>query len=880
MPEHDLFPTEEQPVPTPEETTSDVAEGLSLAEFEALSLSEVLAQFWRAPRATLQAFWSVARPNAPLITPQTRIALSMPSVVGVETDPEEANLDWQERFQAFLGDRNLLQLGLYLTSFVLGWWGTATLMMNAPIRDEGRELVAGAPLLVLALLTWVVAEVVGNWQGVQAWWQRLRLSRSAESNEVFQEQAQDDPTQEADTNSQRSTPSLAWYMQIHPVRLFLALGGSIGMAVTWLGTSGNQISTPAFYVWLVTIACWSLAFAPYVDVRVWARGWWSRVVGFNFVRHAPVLLAIALIMGLGAHFRLVNLLGDPAQDTSIPQEMTSDHVEKLLDSQRVKEGSRNIFFANNGGREPFQMYAMALFSSLPSQGMNHESLKLLAVLESLLTLPVLFWMGYELFGRDNRRVGILVGLCLMALVAVSYWHVSITRLALRIVLTPLITALLTIYLVRAMRGNHRADFIKAGLVLGFGLYTYQAVRMLPVIVLIAVFLAIIWGVQRWRERGRYLVNLSVLVSISFVVFLPLFHYSLEQPDQFWRRTAGRLLGDDLIEERLPDGRNITRIATIEERLGAFQENLPVLINNVRNALLMFHWKGDVAWINAAPNYPAMDVFSGALLMIGLGAWGAWAIRQRDVAYVLFPIAAFVMLLPSALSIAFPVENPSHTRTSGALPYIYAIAALPLALIVDMAWQTFKRLGVRVAVAGSVLGLAVLGGYGQNSTLYFGEFARSYSISSLPYSDAGRVLRGFAMSDGGWGNAYMIAYPYWWDHRAVGLSAGIEGVWINGVYDRDPVDTLTDDVDYVSLFMSEAYQRNDRFRYNPDRDLLFFYHVQDEATSTKLKEWFPNGRELRYPTYQVGDDFMLYRVPALGIQGFLDFLASRRGTQDN
>jgi hypothetical protein len=45
----------------------------------------------------------------------------------------------------------------------------------------------------------------------------------------------------------------------------------------------------------------------------------------------------------------------------------------------------------------------------------------------------------------------------------------VTRLSLRIVLTPLVASLLIIYLTRAMRFNRRMDYIKAGLVLGFGL---------------------------------------------------------------------------------------------------------------------------------------------------------------------------------------------------------------------------------------------------------------------------------------------------------------------------------------------------------------------------------------------------------------------------
>jgi class 3 adenylate cyclase len=58
------------------------------------------------------------------------------------------------------------------------------------------------------------------------------------------------------------------------------------------------------------------------------------------------------------------------------------------------------------------------------------------------------------------------------------------------------------------------------------------------------------------------------------------------------------------------------------------------------------------------------------------------VRRRDPADWLIPIMLFIMLLPSALSLAYPIENPSATRTSGTLPAAYLLAAFPLALIVD------------------------------------------------------------------------------------------------------------------------------------------------------------------------------------------------------
>ena len=206
----------------------------------------------------------------------------------------------------------------------------------------------------------------------------------------------------------------------------------------------------------------------------------------------------------------------------------------------------------------------------------------------------------ELLGGKRKHFNLAAALLLTGLVAVSYWHVIIGRQGLRIPFTPLVTALLLIYLARAMRHNRRGDFVKVGLILGFGLYMYQAVRMLPVVVVVGVLMAMAVRRISWRERQRYLLHLAILVFVSLMVFLPMLHYSIEFPNQFWMRTTTRILGDEMA------------IATPDQAEQALRENVSVFMKNVRNALLMFNWKGDIGWFNGAPEYPMLDIFTGAL----------------------------------------------------------------------------------------------------------------------------------------------------------------------------------------------------------------------------------------------------------------------------
>ncbi len=235
------------------------------------------------------------------------------------------------------------------------------------------------------------------------------------------------------------------------------------------------------------------------------------------------------------------------------------------------------------------------------------------------------------------------------------------------------------------------------------------------------------------------------------------------------------------------------------------------------------------------------------------------VRRRDAADWLMPAALFIMLLPSALSIAYPIENPSATRTSGSLPEAYLFAALPLALAC-MSLYRFAPNWKGKAASGVVVGAVLLASGSANWNTYFVEFRDSYNNSSpAPYTEAGRFLRGFADSGSTLANAFMIAYPYWWDYRALGLEAGVTD-WPNGVVTLEA----------VPAFVRDAALRVDAYRLDPDKDLIFFYHPDAVDTATALEKWFPDGVSQRITTYKPGGDYMVYRVPKLGVSGLQAF----------
>lgn len=836
---------EDQQLPTEFDAISQETE--SVPSFDELSLGEVLERLLRHPRQTWQAIVELA--NQPLPNDSTFVdvpnevaSVSLDSIPEIESlsthaplNPivapqtqavEEAPLSLAETaYSVIQGDftTRMVTLGLRLMALLLAWAGNATIVATS-LSSGGRLSIQGMTLAGVGMVLWLAVD------GFAVYRKRvIPTALALPPNEHY---------------------------GLHPVRLVFLFFGGVMVVLTLLLSRGNEFSVLGILTWVMSILLVGALLLP--DEVLFGKG---SVRRWRVSLQQPTVWVLLGMMLVGAFFRLYQLDATPPQ-------MTSDHVEKLLDAQRVLNGHWQIFFPNNGGREPLQMYLMAVFSQFPGLGMNFFSLKLLSAVEGIVILPMIWWMTRAIFGETDRQLGNIVALCATGLVAVSLWHVELSRLALRIVLTTGVTAVLFGWLSRAYRTNRRVPYLVSGIILGGGLYMYQAVRMLPLVVLVGVTFAVLGGGRNRQQIMRYGYNLMALVIISAVVFIPMFVFSLENPDLFWLRTSGRLLGDSVIQEIDENGNIIGRNATLNERLSALSDNLPILRQNIINVLKMFNLKGDVAWINHTSNFPHLDSLTGALLLLGIVSWVGYAIQRRDSVIWLVPVSAFIMLLPSALSIAYPIENPSTTRTSGALPFIYVMMAFPLGVMVHTLMQTTPRKWLQQTIATVVVGGVMLVSFLSNSRTYFVDYHNNYLLSSLPYRQGGEHLATFNKQVGGIGNAFMIAYPYWWDHRALGFEAGIVN-WQNGIV------TLVD----VPQFLENAVQRTDEYHLNVEEDLLFFYSVEDQVTHAQLSAWFPEGEHYEITIPEQNRNYAMFKVPALGQARFDRFLqqSSRMAT---
>jgi hypothetical protein len=523
--------------------------------------------------------------------------------------------------------------------------------------------------------------------------------------------------------------------------------------------------------------------------------------GFSF-RLSWTGIALIAVLALGIFFYFYHL------DT-MPAEMTSDHAEKLLDINDILQDHYPVFFIRNTGREPLQFYLTTAIIKLTGLPLSHLALKIGTGLIGFLSIPMTFLLAREMF---DDTVGVLAAF----FVAVMHWPVAIARMGLRFPFTPFFVASSFYFLWRALKYQKRNDYLIAGLVIGLGLYSYIPSRNIP---LVAIAWCAGWFVlDGWKQRGNqrsFAVNVGLMIILLFVVFAPLLRYSIDFPEEFWYRA-------------------LTRVSNAEQPIAG--NIFLILGGNLANLALAFNWRGDEVWTVNVPYQPMLDVISGALFILGIVLVVYRWVRSRSIVYLLLLGAVIALILPSALSLAFPRENPSMVRMGGAIPFIAILIALPAAFL----WTTFQRgfpsLRVRT-ILGAIMVVALLVPIVlMNYRWYFIDFDLSYRHSSENSTEIAVVLRDAANSISDLHHVYNVSYPYWVDGRAIAINLGdIE--WHN--FSLNAEDLLTDD----------------------NTNLLYTLNRNDKTNLGILQKRYPTGQIQTFRSRTPGKDFISFFVPA-------------------
>jgi hypothetical protein len=194
----------------------------------------------------------------------------------------------------------------------------------------------------------------------------------------------------------------------------------------------------------------------------------------------------------------------------------------------------------------------------------------------------------------------------------------------------------------------------------------------------------------------------------------------------------------------------------------------------------------------------------------------------------------LLVLPSALSIAFPIENPSLNRSAGAIIPVFIIAALGFENIIrnvrrHLPQQTARWASYSLIILLSLISMRI------NYHLVFEKYYHEFRTRAWNSSQIGAVIRQFSDTIGDDNQAWVVPYPHWVDTRLVGIHA-IGQVKDFGLWPSD-------------LYITEGVPA----------PKLFIYKPEDEEAIATLQGLYPDGIVETITSEVEGRDFMLYYV---------------------
>lgn len=328
-------------------------------------------------------------------------------------------------------------------------------------------------------------------------------------------------------------------------------------------------------------------------------------------------------------------------------------------AERILHNGYHPFFTDEVFRNPpLVLYQLALWMAFFSISQAH--LFLFFVFLSLVSLGFIYWTFRQLAGP---RVALLA----LFVLAVMRWHVSFSRNGFPTIQVPLYMFATMAFLLHGLKTGKRWVFYTAGTFFALGLYTYQAYKIFPILLLVL-------GLYEWFHNRQAVVknvrNLLAFAVVFFLLISPLAYQTVHSGSLGWRED------------------NFNIYANIRQ-----SHSLKPLVDMIWRTGMMFNRMGDNNERHNLPNYKMLDDVTACLFVLGL-FFGLFRIARRK--YFVAVVGFLFMCLPCILS-----QDAAHAnRMLGTTPFIAFLAALPIAAI-------WGRVRERWGGYGEVLFLVVL-----------------------------------------------------------------------------------------------------------------------------------------------------------------------------
>jgi 4-amino-4-deoxy-L-arabinose transferase-like glycosyltransferase len=386
-------------------------------------------------------------------------------------------------------------------------------------------------------------------------------------------------------------------------------------------------------------------------------GFWTRV-------------AFLLIIIVAAFLRLYKL--DIFPPGLYPDEaINGNNALEALSTRNFK-----VFYPENNGREGLfinlQAFSIALFGNTP------WALRLVSAIFGILTVWGMYLFGKTLIAtsRNADYQQKWVPLFASFFLATSFWHINFSRIGFRAISAPFFLVFGFYFLLKGLNAIQQQSktfylpFLLAGILFGFGFYTYIAYRFLPI--LLILFLWLFWrGIKSEKQRRQFLFYLTFFGVALFLSALPIGLYFVFRPEDFVGRAR---------------------------EVSVLKSSWNAIFANLVKTLAMFTFVGDHNWRHNYSGWPLLSPLVAIPFLIGFVVTLGRMIRERfkNVYYSLPLLWFFIMLGANFLS---PEGSPHALRALVVAPAVFMIAAIGaewLWLKYIANWQRNVRLAIVIA----------------------------------------------------------------------------------------------------------------------------------------------------------------------------------------
>lgn len=387
---------------------------------------------------------------------------------------------------------------------------------------------------------------------------------------------------------------------------------------------------------------------------------------------------LAGIMALAIAFRFYQIM-------AMPGGLFPDEAANGLDVNSMQQGNLQPFYERNNGREGLFFYM--LWGSVEAFGRGPWQHHIVSALVGVLSVLLCFLVTrqlFKIFSRDNENGAMrATNMALLAsfFMAVSTWHIVLSRTSFRAILIPLFTALTFYLLLLAVGATSKARrYVWAfltGAAFALGFYTYIAYRIMVPLVGVAVlwpFLVDVIKAPRFENIKKFFGPFVALCVGAAAFIAPLAYYFYTHPGTF----VGRSGQVSIFNPDLNGG----------DLLGTLAQVCWLSIK-------AYFIDGDLNWRHNISGEPFLSIIISPFFAIGLVGVTLLAARyiftpiknKLDWKYFLLAGWFWSMLIPSVTT----AEGIPHgLRAIGTIPAVFIITAVGLMWVMDLASKVVKK----------------------------------------------------------------------------------------------------------------------------------------------------------------------------------------------